>query len=572
MRFKRSRSGLFPVLLLIIIASNAAFGSFILGADASPDSHYLFKFTVDREGFTAVEINFNSTDSSGDSWVFVPKDSSWNHTETSGQITQSSLVETDQVIGQSLYFYQAFRFHYVSSGIFNMTLRFDFDNGALIMEPRGIFYSPQIGFQDNSIGNAIVNFDPNFQINQDLAIIVGSTTNYPVQTVELNRAYFTIPRQENVVRLQLEFSITAVPGETTLKSSDDIFTFKTPSRYENYSRNVLRLYDQIYGETAQLFNVTLDNVEVQWFLPDFESLLLVGGYVPVFTGGLGPININIVFIRTVSGTIETIAAHELVHRFLGKAGISANELLWFHEGMAQYISVNIVSDLGYEGARTEMDSLENGVSSLIQQLGSENFGLISLQSWSPSYQPPNADVNSLYLASYYVTSRLPQVAKTDGFEYYQRFFELIGQLPSDFNGVKINSISELALYLSQAANASVALTLKRWGFSLTDLYQSPIQDLIEEAAKEVGGVNPIFQPYKALADYLYEQALSSAEQSDWARASDLLQLSITFARLAPLLTFLTILGILALSVFILTRRSRKPRPVVPPPPPEVMQA
>jgi hypothetical protein len=296
----------------------------------------------------------------------------------------------------------------------------------------------------------------------------------------------------------------------------------------------------------------------------------VGGYVPVFTGGLGEVNINVVFIRTVNGTIETIAAHELVHRFLGKAGIWPNDFLWFHEGMAQYISVNIVSDLGYEGAGTEINNLENGASSLIQQLGGENFGLISLQSWSPTSQPSNVD--SLYLASYYVASRLPQVVGRDGFEYYQRFFELIGQLPSDFNGVKVKNISELALYLSQAANASVALTLKRWGFSLTDLYESPIQDLVEEAGKEVAQVNPVFQPYRFLADYLYQQALLSAEQSDWNRASSLLQLSIALARLAPLLTFLSILGVLALLVFVLTRRSRRPRPVVPPPPPEIMQA
>lgn len=572
MELKRSKSGFLPLLLMIIIFSNATFGLVILGADASPDSHYLFKYSVNREGFTAVEINFNSTDSSGDSWVFVPKYSSWNHTETSGQITQSSVVETDQVIDQSLYFYQAFRFHYVSTGIFNMTLRFDFDNGALILEPRGIFYSPQIGYQQGSIAGALVNFDPSFQINRNLADVVGSLTSYPVQTVKNNQAYFTIPTQENVVRLQIEFSISAALEETPLKSSDGIFTFNTPSRYENYSRSVLNLYDQIYNQTAQLFNVTLDNVEVQWFLPDFESLLLVGGYVPVFSGGLGAININVVFIRTVNGTIETIAAHELVHRFLGKAGISPNELLWFHEGMAQYISVNIVSDLGYEGARTEKDNLENRASSLIKDRG-ESFAWMDLQGWSPTYQPPPpSNVDSLYVAAYYVTSRLPQVAKGDGFEYYQRFFELIEPLPPDVNGVKIQGISELALYLSQAANASVAFTLRRWGFSLTDLYQSPVQDLVEEAAKEVGGVNPIFQPYKALADFLYEQALLSAEQSDWGRASNFLQLSITIARLAPLLTFLTILGIIALLVFILTRRSRKPRLVVPPPPPEVMQA
>ncbi len=75
--------------------------------------------------------------------------------------------------------------------------------------------------------------------------------------------------------------------------------------------------------------MTLEDVVVQWFLPDFESLLSVGGFVPLFTGGLGEININIVFIRAVNGTVEDIAAHELVHRFLGKAGISPKRIIFF---------------------------------------------------------------------------------------------------------------------------------------------------------------------------------------------------------------------------------------------------
>jgi hypothetical protein len=179
-------------------------------------------------------------------------------------------------------------------------------------------------------------------------------------------------------------------------------------------------------------------------------------------------------------------------------------------------------------------------------------------------------VNSLYAASYYVTSRLPQIAKRDGFEYYTDFFELIRELPTGPNGERITNISELALYLSQAANASVASTLKRWGFTVADLYASPVQDLIIEAGKAVGQVNPIFQPYRFLAEYLYQQALLSAEAGDWSRTQSLLQLSITMANLAPLLTFLTIAAILALLSYALYRLSRRPRPVGPPPPPEIM--
>lgn len=570
MKLQRLRSQIFLTLLLTVALSSAASSSLIWSGNASPLSNYFYEFTVDREGFTTVEINFNSTDTTGSSWVFVPKFHSWNYSVAlGGQLTQSQVVATDQVIDQNLYFYEAFAFRYQSNGFFNMTVKFDFANGALIMEPRGMFYSPQIGFQPDSKGNAEVFFDNNFRINPDLARAVGSSSS-STGDVELNRAFFEL--QENVVRIQVEFSIDAQAEVTTLRSSDNkTFAFETVKRYETYARSVLRFYDKIYNETKRLFNATLDDVVVQWFLPDFESLLTVGGYVPVFTGGLGEININIVFIRTVNGTIEVIATHELVHRFLGKAGISPNDFLWFHEGMAQFVSVNLVSDLGYEGGGIERTNLENTASQLIQLLGGENFSFISLQRWSPRSQPSDVDIGYLYAASYFVASRLPQIAKRDWFEYYQRFFELLGQLPADLNGVKVKNTTELALYLSQAAYVSVGITLRRWGFTVADVYESPVQDLIPEASKAVGEVNPIFQPYKALADYVYQQALSSVELGDWDRARSLLELSIGLANLAPFLTFLTILGILALLTYILVRRSRRPRPTVPPPPPEVLQ-
>ncbi len=569
MRFKGPTPRAAQISLVILLTFAALGVVSHLGA-AQSTSSYFYRFNVDRNGFTTVEIDFNSTDVSGESWVFVPKYQSWNHTETSGRIVQSEVVETNQVSDQQLYFYQALKFNYQSENtLFKMTIRFDFNNGALVMEPRGIFYSPFIGFKASSNGNAEVLFNSSFEVDPDLAIVVGSNTNYPPQKVEHSRVLFRL--QENIARLQVEFSVDADPAIIPLRSSDNkTFTFNTESRYEDYAKGILRFYDNVYNQTARLFNVTLEDVVVQWFLPDFESLLSVGGFVPVFTGGLGEININIVFIRTVNGTVEDIAMHELVHRFLGKAGIPPNEFLWFHEGMAQYISVTTVSAMGYEGAEIEKTNLENSAEGLIQLLGGEDFSSIGLQRWSPSYQPATAGVNQLYAASYYVTNRLPQIARRDGFEYYTGFFELIGKLPAGLDGAKVKNISELALYLSQAANASVASTLKRWGFTVADLYESPVQELIAEAGRAVGQVNPIFQPYGFLAEYLYQQALLSAETGDWSRTQSLLQLSITMANLAPLLTFLTIAAILALLSYVLVRRSRRPRLVVPPPPPEIM--
>jgi hypothetical protein len=562
------RSRFVHVSLTILLISVAS-GLLMYKGTAQATSNYFYRFTVDREGFTTVEVNFNSTAASGNSWIFVPKYQGWTHTESSGHIVSSEVVETAQVTQQDLYFYQAFRFNYQSeNNLFKMTLQFEFDNGALIIEPRGVFYSPYIGFEPSSSGNAEVLFNSSFEVKSNLAIVVGLRSTYPAQTVESDRVLFRL--QENIARLQVEFSVNADAAITPLRSSDNkTFTFNTVSRYSDYAISVLRFYDSVYNQTSRLFNVTLEDVVVQWFLPDFNSLLDVGGFVPVFTGGLGEININVVFIRTVNGTVEDIAMHELVHRFLGKAGIPPNEFLWFHEGMAQYISVTTVANMGYEGGQTEKTNLESSAESLAQQLG-QDFSLIGLQQWSPSFQPPTASVNELYAASYYVTSRLPQVVQQDGFEYYQGFFELISKLPAGTNGEKVTNISELALYLSQAANASVASTLKRWGFTVADLYESPVQDLIIEAGKAVGQVNPFFQPYRFLAEYFYQRALMSAEAGDWSTTKNLLQLSITMANLAPLLTFVTIAAILALLSYVLYRLSRRPRLVVPPPPPEIL--
>jgi len=559
----------FQISLLVIVVFSFTSSLFVLNGKASPASTYYYRFNVGREGFTNVQINFNSTDALGDSWVFVPRFSNWNYSVTRGTITQSSIVETDQVISQSLYFYQAFRFRYQSSGTFNMTVRFDHDSAALIIEPRGIFYSPQIGFEPSSSSRAEVLFYSSFIVKSNLAVVVGANGNYPAAMVQPNRVLFNLP--ENIVRLQVEFSTQqTTPSYTTLMSSDNkTFTFKSVTRYQTYARSVLNFYDRIYSANlTRLFNVTLDSVAVQWFLPDFQSLLTVGGFVPVFTGEqLGEININVAFIRAVNGTIEVIAAHELVHRFLGRTGLSPNDFLWLHEGMAQYISVNLVSDLGYDGGKSEKGNLENGATRLIQNLGGENFGSLSLQDWSPSYQPSNVDISWLYVASYYAVSRLPEIVDRQGYDYYSRFFKLI-------NGAKVDNINVLALYLSTAANASVAITLKnRWGFDLVDLYNSPVSDLLKEAGKTIESVNPVFQPYRFFAEYLYRQALISAEQGDYPRAQSLLQLAISLANLAPLLTFLTILVILALLAYFLSRRARRPKPptTVPPPPPEILQ-
>ena len=229
--------------------------------------------------------------------------------------------------------------------------------------------------------------------------------------------------------------------------------------------------------------------------------------------------------------------------------------------MAQYVSVTLVEQLGYKGAIDEKEDLEQNAMLLIEDLGGENFDF--LQYWSPSVDPPN--VGNYYVASYYVVSRLAQ--DHGGLSFYDRFFDIT-------RGVAVSNTDILTLYLSRVANASVALTLQAWGFNVVDLFTSKeTRDKITQAQESIASVNPIFQPYKALAELLYRQALDSFKHSDNSGGLNLLEMSILVANLAPLLTLISIAALFGMIFYLLRRSSRRRRmmakPTLPPPPPEI---
>ncbi|MFQ6086414.1 MAG: hypothetical protein ACE5OV_00040 [Candidatus Bathyarchaeia archaeon] len=541
-------------LFLLLIVAVSVMVSLPTATGKSSSNSYNYKFTVNEDGFTWVDITFQSRESTGSSWVFVPKFSPWKYTVTPpGEITESKLDETQDYVGEDYYFYQVFEFFFVSESSFLMEIQFNMTEGALIIEPRGIFFSPQIGFPPDSVGEAKaeVLFPSNYRVKEEFIASSSRITTYTV--VSSNRVLFDL--QDNLERLQIEFE-TAATAPTWKQLSQGVFSFRTVERYENYAFQILTLFNAVYDDFTDLFNVTLEDIDVQFFIPEFETLLSVGGYVPFSGQKMGEINVNIFFVRAVNGTIQVIALHELVHHFLWKAGLSPSDLLWFHEGTAQYVSIDTATELGYEGAEMEKDRLEIGVS----QLGND-FSF--LQEWTPENQP--VDVTRNYVASYYVVSRLAE--EYGGLNYYKRFFELI-------RGLKIESNDELAFHLSLAANASVDLKLKLWGFDIRLLYTgskiSP--DLIYEAEKAVDGLSPVFLPYNLVAKFLYQQALLRLERGDVDGAKQLFEAAISLANLAPLLTLLTLVAIFAIVAYILLKRTSKPSFELPPLPPTFEQA
>jgi hypothetical protein len=502
-----------------------------------------------------VDITFQSTEAQGSSWVVVPKEkfNKWTYEATSGEFTKKPTIgKTEDYVNQDYYFYEVFEFSFTSSSTFKMQIQFNMSDGALIIEradaPDGMFLSPLIGFDPQNSGSAEVFFPSHFEV-QKIAPSGRIISNNRVSFDSLNP----------LTRLQIQFEAGNKPDTVAIEQG--IFTFSTVKRYENYAQEILNFYNGTYGSLTDLFNVSLGNVDVQFFIPEFDMLLSVGGYIPFIRQRLGEININIFFVRAINGTIEVIALHELVHHFLWKAGLSPDYFLWFHEGAAQFVSIETVDDMGLEGATEERRQLEEGVSQLIPPTTRKNLGF--LEEWTPENQP--RDTAELYVASYYVISRLAE--KYGGLDFYKEFFKLIHGLKFEPGGWKPNDW--LAFYLSKAANASVDVTLKLWGFDINLIYtESKISpDLIYEAERAIDRLSLVFQPYRLIAEFLYQQALLRLERGDVDGASQLLNAAITIANLAPLLTLLTLVAIFAIVAYILLKRMSKPSLEIPMPPP-----
>jgi hypothetical protein len=102
-------------------------------------------------------------------------------------------------------------------------------------------------------------------------------------------------------------------------------------------------------------------------------------------------------------------------------------------------------------------------------------------------------------------------------------------------------------------NKSVDVSLKLLGFDINLVYTEekiPPQ-LIYETEKAIDGLSLVFQPYKLIAEFLYQQALLRLERGDIDGANQLLNIALAIANLAPLLTLLTLVAIFAIIVYIL---------------------
>ena len=518
----------FSLLAFILIVN---FGSPLAYTSSVSNGTVEYLFKIDRNGLTFVDITYRTSQKEGSMWILVPRFSQWINRTIRGVVTRWDLRDPYKLAGFKNPFYDAFLFSFRSDNEgFEIKIRYNHSLAAMIIEPNGIFYSPQIGFQKGNRIKMSVVLPREFVLNRKEAIAFGSRNVYYPSSIdrEENIIFFSnIPEEENLLRVEVGFRVEN-KSFSPVKLHWGIFSFETPPRYREYAWKILEFYNESYDDLVDLFNVTLESANVRFFLPSFNSLLEIGGYVPFSPKKLGDIHLNILYTRTLEGQIEVIALHELVHHFLWRAGISPQGLLWFHEGMAQYVSIEICKEMGYEGAILIEKEMESKVLNVRKRFG-DYFGF--LQDWTPSHYP--RDIGSCYAAAYYVVGELAK--QRGGLGYYRRFFRLL-------KNQKIEECASLAYYLSIAAGESMARVLNKWGFKIPDLYG--YYPLLNEADTLIENVSRIFEPFRSLAIFLYRNAVLNADQERENIMLIYLALAILVARMAPLLTLMTVVALI----------------------------
>ena len=410
----------------------------------NPKGSYQFEMFVNRNGSLEVNVSLFLSSPKGSAWILIPKNNRVKIEIIKGRLIKNSTLKALTPEGYEYVFYKNFSFTYSSNiGNFEMSLRYNFTNAAFIIEPEGYFLSPQIGCPSYVKVSVRVYMPRDFHI-EDIKTFSSMPYSIKARISMENSLQVILLETASLDRVIIGFRVERSPDYIYLVNKP--FTVKIVRRYLEIGKKILELYKKAYPLYTDLFGVSLENVTVEFFLPStISSPLNVGGYVPFNpTKGLGSINLNIIYTRTVEGFLEIISLHELTHHFIWKVGVPP-DILWAHEGLANYVAFEIAEKLGYQEAA---DQFSNELINVAKRI-KNGFGF--LQSWSLG---SSGDVVH-YAAAYYIFWELGN--KYGGLEYYKTVFRLIKE-------EEVADEKDLINCLSEAAGQDLIAQFKEWGF------------------------------------------------------------------------------------------------------------
>lgn len=429
------RAAVFALLLLAALISYSA--------AASPSSlTYIVKVAADGN---ATVVMVYSSNNSGTFYTYVPRFEPWNVTVWKGHILSRRVENT------SAYFYYNATFDYVvdASGMFGMNVSFRFPFASLYAGDRGWFMTPLIGAPPDTTVTVLIAIEG---LGRALDV---SLSGVPVAYSAENgvvKVSLASPSPEGA-RVTIDFRPQRPPEEVMIEEIVDgtSVRVKAAPHYRGLTSKIASVVGKALPRIRGVFGYTPSAVDFELFLPSRMDLSALGYVVgeDINAGGEGPIYLNLALIRFKEGYLETTIVHEIVHKALGALGVPANrELRWFHEGVAQYVSIEVCGEMGVDVSDIRA-SLEEAAGVFSSGLAKPGF----VQQWTPS-----GNEGVYYTASYYIVASL--AAERGGLDYIRRVAEEVRRR----GGVRSNQ--ELVEAMSAAAGEDLTSRFREWGFEV----------------------------------------------------------------------------------------------------------
>ncbi len=430
---------------------------------------FTYVYTVKDTGWIDILTTFESN-SSGSTWILVPKFRDYNFTVLSGSIKEKKLIRDT-----TYYFYSNLTFSYEPGT--KVTISWSYRFGALIVEPNGAFFSTQIAFSPYDDAIVMVKLPIQFIPNgiEPSGFEMEREDEFNVVKYELDGA------RNNTMRVLISFKVK--DGQEFKEEEVGKLKISYPSRYQDVVDNITKYYTAMLPLVKKYTAVNEEiPVKVRLFVPGtMEEITTLGYTGPRYTSDIitqGEINLNLMLVRMPDYELPTTFVHELLHQYMQVAGLSV-ELRWAHEGLAQYLSSIIVEKaLGF--TVPEEPDVEKAV---MAKTGGDFSFLIK---WKGGGLPGNPGL--YYSASEILIKNFAR--KYGGPEIYEKFFSLIRR-----DRVVVDELNEFVKYLSEAAGEDVTEFFKSYGIDVRSMDPTMLAliDTARRYAESTSWFNPASQ-------------------------------------------------------------------------------
>jgi len=527
--------------ILVTIALIASFSSSNCLVRSSTAKRIDYSFSFDDNGFTTTIITYRDDQAAnGTVWMLVPKGShKWSLSVTEGMLVGSTLTDVRMV------FYDNLSLFYI--GPVTILVNWTMEYGALLLEPQGLFVSPAILASEGVSGYATLSMPD-----------------------EVEKIYYATPRYTEVSHGVLQFDLRQVmqspegagriyvffslSGQQRVEEfTEGIYTISTASRYRGLAERVLSVYTEATPILQRLFNTTLGHAYVEFFVPQSAEDMPIGGYVPILPDrfSVGNISLNLFYFRTQEGYIESIALHELVHQYVAKSGIPPS-LLWLHEGLANYVGIQLTYFLGLPGARDLEDSLVFEAARIPQS----EYHVVD--GWTPSRTNPSYSVFQHYSIAYEIVREIGSAFQDEGepFPGYDYYSALFGSMEE--KGELLNSTWQVLSAMEFAApnGSKVASMFQSWNFDIPDVFM--IYSQIQSLKEKLRNPPPLISPFVPSMMAKLDEAERLLRSNEILMAQELVREVEAFInRIWMLMATLIIMGVTMALSFVYTRKVKR---------------